>query len=102
VIDGWRLVRGYNLLIAVAGVVAGGWIALGHLALPKLLVFAAVSGIGLGAAGNVANDLQDAAADRVNHPSGALPIAAGRISRDTAHLLVWLGNMPGLGGAALS
>ncbi len=100
-IDGWRLVRGPNLLIAVAGVVAGGWIALGRLALPKLLVFAAVSGIGLGAAGNVANDLQDAEADRVNHPDGARPIAAGRISRDTAHILVWLGIMVGLGGAAL-
>ncbi len=100
-IDGWRLVRGPNLLIAVAGVVAGGWIALGRLALPKLLVFAAISGIGLGAAGTVANDLHDAEADRVNHPDGARPIAAGRVKRESGHLVVWLGLLVGLGAAAL-
>lgn len=100
-IDGWRLVRGTNLLIAAAGVVAGGWIALGHLVLPRLLVFAAVSGIGLGAAGNAANDLQDATADRINHPGGARPIAAGRVTRESGHLIVWLGLLVGLGAAAL-
>ena len=100
-IDGWRLVRGPNLLIAVAGVAAGGWIALGRLALPKLLVCAAVSGIGLGAAGNVANDLHDAEADRINHPDGARPIAAGRVTREAGHLVVWLGLLVGLGAAAL-
>src|SRR5690349_23794285 len=47
-----RLVRAGNLLLAAAGVCAGGWIALGAPALPKLLAFAALSGIGLGAAGN--------------------------------------------------
>jgi 4-hydroxybenzoate polyprenyltransferase len=101
VIDWWRLIRGANLLIAAAGVLAGGWIALGHLALPKLLVFAAISGLGLGMVGNVVNDLQDADADRINHPGGERPIAAGRISRDTAYLLVWIGLLVGLGGAAL-
>lgn len=100
-IDGWRLVRGPNLLIAASGVVAGGWIALGRLALPKLLVFAALSGIGLGAAGNAANDLQDAEADRVNHPGGKRPVAAGRVSRESGHLIVWLGLLVGLGAAAL-
>ena len=100
-LDGWRLVRGHNLLIAMAGILAGGWIALGQLALPKLLVFAAVSGIGLGAAGNVVNDLQDAAADRINHPEGERPIAAGRLSRETAHLVLWLALLAGVGTAAL-
>ncbi len=100
-IDGWRLVRGPNVLIAGGGVLAGGWIALGQIALPKLLVFAALSGIGLGLAGNVVNDLQDAATDRINYPGGERPIAAGRISRDAAHLLVWLGLAGGLGCAAL-
>lgn len=99
--DGWRLVRGPNLSIAVLGVLAGGWIALERVAIPKLLVFAAMSGLGLGLAGNVTNDLQDAATDRVNHPGGERPLAAGRISRDTAHLLVWLGLLVGLAAAAL-
>ena len=98
--DLWRLQRASNLLIAGAGVIAGGWIALGELAAPKLLGFAAVSAIGLGAAGNVANDLQDVAADRVNRPDKR-PIAAGRVSRSTAHLLAWLGILFGLGSAAL-
>jgi 4-hydroxybenzoate polyprenyltransferase len=89
------------LLIAAAGVLAGGWIALGRVTFPNLLVFAAISGIGLGVAGNVVNDLQDAAADRVNHPGGERPLAAGRITRDAAHLFVWLGLIVGLGGAAL-
>lgn len=100
-IDGWRLVRGHNLVIAAAGVLAGGWIALGRVAFPKLLVFAAISGVGLGLAGNVVNDLQDAVTDRVNHPGGERPIAAGRISPDAAHLLVWLGLIVGLTLAAL-
>ena len=100
-IDGWRLVRGHNLLIAAAAVLAGGWIALGRVAFPNLLVFAAISGVGLGVAGNVVNDLQDAAADRVNHPGGERPLAAERITRDAAYLLVWLGLIAGLAGAAL-
>ena len=65
-----RLVRAGNLLLAAAGVCAGGWIALGAPALPKLLAFAALSGIGLGAAGNALNDLADVPADRVNRPAG--------------------------------
>jgi len=97
----WRLTRAHNLMIAAAGVVAGGWIALGAVALPKLLAFAALSAIGLGAAGNVANDLADIAADRVNRPPAERPLAAGRIRPETAHLLVWLGSLVGLGAAAL-
>lgn len=98
-IDVWRLLRANNLLIAAAGVVAGGWIALGSVALPKLLAFAALSGIGLGAAGNVANDLQDVSADRINRPDR--PVAAGRVRGQTGHLLLWLGVLLGLGTAAL-
>jgi 4-hydroxybenzoate polyprenyltransferase len=101
VTDLWRLTRAHNLAIAAAGVVAGGWIALGAVALPKLLAFAALSAIGLGAAGNVANDLADVPADRVNRPATERPLAAGRIRPKTAHLLVWLGALVGLSAAAL-
>lgn len=99
--DLWRLTRAHNLAIAAAGVVAGGWIALGAVALPKLLAFAALSAVGLGAAGNVANDLADVSADRLNRPAAERPLAAGRIRPETAHLLVWLGSLVGLGAAAL-
>ena len=95
--DFWRLTRAHNLAIAAAGVVAGGWIALGAVALPKLLAFAALSAIGLGAAGNVANDLADVSADRLNRPPAERPLAAGRIRPETAHLLMWLGSLVGLG-----
>jgi 4-hydroxybenzoate polyprenyltransferase len=101
VADVWRLLRAHNLLIAALGVLAGGWIALGAVAAPTLLVYAALSALGLGAAGNTANDLQDATADRVNRPDGERPIAAGRVTRDTGCLLVWLGGGLGLGAAAL-
>lgn len=99
--DLWRVARGHNLLIAAAGVLAGGWIALGAVALPKLLAFAAISGAGLGAVGNVANDLADAALDRLNPDAAQRPLAAGRMRPETAHLLVWLGSLAGLGAAAL-
>jgi 4-hydroxybenzoate polyprenyltransferase len=100
VTDLWRLVRAHNLLLAAAGVLAGGWIALGTVAVPKLLGFAALSGVGLGAAGNAANDMQDVAADRVNAPARH-PLAAGRLKRETAHLVIWLGIVVGVGAAAL-
>jgi geranylgeranylglycerol-phosphate geranylgeranyltransferase len=96
-----RLVRAGNLLIAAAGVCAGGWIALAALALPKLLVFAALSGVGLGAAGNALNDLADVAADRVNRPGAARPLAAGRVSRHTAEGVAFAGATLGLAAAAL-
>jgi 4-hydroxybenzoate polyprenyltransferase len=97
--DLWRLVRAHNLLIAAAGVLAGGWIALGAIVFPKLLLCAAVSAVGLGAAGNVANDIFDAAADRVNRPER--PLAAGRVRVETAHLVIWLSILVGAGAAAL-
>jgi 4-hydroxybenzoate polyprenyltransferase len=95
------LIRAPNLLIAAAGVLAGGWIALRSIALPKELLFAAISGIALGAAGNAWNDICDAAADRVNRPGAARPLAAGRIARGTADLIVFLGALVGLAAAAL-
>jgi geranylgeranylglycerol-phosphate geranylgeranyltransferase len=95
-----RLVRAYNLLLAAAGVLAGGWIALGAIALPKLLLFATVSGVGLGAAGNAVNDLQDIVADRVNAPDRH-PLASGRLPAQAAHLVIWFGIVLGIGAAAL-
>jgi 4-hydroxybenzoate polyprenyltransferase len=96
----WWLVRANNLVLAAAGVLAGGWIAQGAIALPKLLLFAALSGVGLGAAGNAANDVQDVAADRVNDPTRH-PLAAGRLRTETAHLVIWVGIVIGIGAAAL-
>jgi len=97
---GLRLVRARNLLIAAAGVLAGGWIALGAIRLSTLLCFAALSGLGLGAAGNAWNDICDAAADRINRPAER-PLAAGGIRRGTADLIVFLGALVGLAAAAL-
>lgn len=99
--DLWRVTRAHNLLIAAAGVLAGGWIALGTLAVPRLLGFAALSGVGFGAAGNVANDLADVDVDRRNPAAANRPLASGRMRRETAHLLVWLGALIGLSAAAL-
>jgi len=48
VIDLVRLVRVHNLLVAAAGVLAGGWIALGEFTIPRVLVFAALAAVGFG------------------------------------------------------
>ncbi len=95
-----RLIRLPNLLLAAAGVFAGGWIALGALHWTPLLGWAALSGVALGAAGNALNDLQDADADAVNRPD-ARPLAADRLSRGTAELCVFAGAIVGLAAAAL-
>ena len=95
-----RLIRGPNLLIAAAGVLAGGWIALGRIALPKELVFAALSGMALGAVGNTWNDIRDVAADRVNRP-GTRPLAAGQVSPGVAAFIVFDGTLLGLVFAGL-
>jgi geranylgeranylglycerol-phosphate geranylgeranyltransferase len=95
-----RLIRASNLLIAAAGVVAGGCIALERVALPKELLFAAVSGIAIGAVGNTWNDIRDITADRVNRPASR-PLASGRISRGAADLIVFGGSLIGLTTAAL-
>ena len=95
-----RLVRAPNLLIAGLGVVAGGWIALEHITWSKELLFAACSGMALGAAGNTWNDIRDVAADRVNRP-GTRPLAAGGVSRDMANFVLCCGVGLGLACAAL-
>lgn len=95
-----RLVRAHNLAVAGLGVLAGGWIALGRLAVPAPLAWAALSGVGLGIAGNVLNDIWDEAGDRVNARADR-PLASGRVRRGTADLLVFWGTLLGLASAAL-
>src|SRR5204863_401835 len=53
VTDLLRLVRINNLLLAAAGVLAGGWIALGAVRTPNVLALAAVAAVGEAAAGIV-------------------------------------------------
>lgn len=76
------LIRLPNLLIAAAGVAAGAVLVRGRLELPQPVLVAMLSAIGLGAAGNTANDLYDVDADRVNRPGR--PLASGALSRTTA------------------
>ena len=95
-----RLVRGPNLLIAAAGVFAGGWIALRAIGFPKELLFAAISGVAIGAVGNTWNDMHDVAADRVNRP-GTRPLAAGQVARGTADLIVFSGTLVAIAFAGL-
>jgi len=101
VLDVLRLVRAHNLLLAALGVLAGGWIALGTLATPRVLWFASLAAVGFGAAGNALNDIWDRAGDRVNRPRGERPLAAGRLTRGTADLCVVAGALVGLAAAAL-
>ena len=95
-----RLIRAPNLIIAAAGVFAGGWIALQDIAFPKELVFAALSGMALGAVGNTWNDIRDVAADRINRPA-TRPMAAGTVGRGTADLILFAGTLLGLVFAGL-
>ncbi|HVH10888.1 MAG TPA: UbiA family prenyltransferase [Gemmatimonadales bacterium] len=99
--DVLRLVRAHNLLLAGLGVLAGGWIALGTLATPHVLAFAALAAMGFGAAGNALNDIADQAGDRVNRPQGERPLAAGRLTRGAADLCVVGGTLVGLAAAGL-
>jgi len=100
VADLGRLVRLSNLLIAAVGVLAGGWIALGRVAVPAPLGWAAVAAIGLGAFANVLDDLWDEPGDRVNGRADR-PLAAGRVGRGTAQLCVMWGALVGIGASAL-
>ncbi|HVO34741.1 MAG TPA: geranylgeranylglycerol-phosphate geranylgeranyltransferase [Gemmatimonadales bacterium] len=76
------LVRPRNLLIAAAGVAVGGFLALGRVAFPAPLLWAMASALGLGGAGNAANDVFDLEADRINRP--LRPLVTGALSRETA------------------
>ena len=98
--DVLRLVRVQNLAVAAAGVLAGGWIALGAITTPTVLSLAALAAVGFGAAGNALNDIWDRAADRVNRPDQR-PLAAGRLARGTADLCVAGGTFVGFVAAAL-
>jgi geranylgeranylglycerol-phosphate geranylgeranyltransferase len=95
-----RLVRLPNLLIAAAGVLAGGWIALEAVHLPNTVVLAALAAMAIGAVGNVWNDIRDVAADRVNRPE-TRPLAAGQVRRGTADLIVFDGTLFALAFAGL-
>ena len=98
---GLRLVRAPNLVIAGAGVLVGGWIALGAAHTPTLLVFAVLSGVALGAAGNAWNDICDLGADTLNRPPETRPLTSGGVARGTADLIVFLGALVGLAAAGL-
>ena len=76
------LVRPRNLLIAAAGVAVGGVLALGRIAVPAALGWAMASALGLGGAGNAANDVFDLEADRINRP--LRPLVTGELSRQAA------------------
>lgn len=90
------LVRGRNLLLGAAGVWIGGVLVTGRLAPPDTVIWAMASALLLGAAGNIANDLADLDADRVNRPER--PLVSGAVSSDAALRLG--GVAGGLGLAA--
>jgi geranylgeranylglycerol-phosphate geranylgeranyltransferase len=83
-----------NLALSAAGVAIGGVLAQGRFAIPGMLRLAMLSAIGLGAAGNVANDIADQEIDRVNRPGR--PLVNGGLSVNVA---VIVGGL--LGGAGL-
>ena len=91
------LVRGRNLVMAAAGVAIGGTLAMGRVGLPRELVLAMLAAVGLGAAGNAANDLWDVEADRINKPHRPLP--SGALSREMA---VAVGGVAGGAGLLLA
>src|SRR3989440_1037700 len=101
VLDVLRLVRAHNLLLAALGVLAGGWIALGSLTTPRVLWFASLAAVGVGAAGKAPNDILGRAGDQGNPPPGERPLPPRRPPRGTPHPCV-VGRAPGrLAGAAL-
>jgi len=89
-------VRPRNLVMAAAGTAVGGFLVLGRLFLPPALWWAMARAVGLGAAGNAANDYFDVEADRFSHP--LRPLVVGTMSRGAA--LATAGVAGGLGLAA--
>ena len=87
------LVRLPNLLLSAAGVAVGGILAQGLVTLSPPVRLAMLSAMGLGAAGNVANDLADRDIDAINRPSRPLP--SGAISTNAA---IVIGGVAGGGG----
>jgi geranylgeranylglycerol-phosphate geranylgeranyltransferase len=83
--------------MAAAAVGIGGALALGRFAIPPALWWAMGSAIGLGAAGNTANDLFDVEADRINRP--LRPLVTGAISRRAAMLVAGVAGGLGLWAA---
>jgi geranylgeranylglycerol-phosphate geranylgeranyltransferase len=88
------LVRLRNLLMGALGVAIGGVLVSGRFAVAPGVAWAMASAFGLGAAGNIANDLADLDADRVNRPGR--PLVSGRISVNAAILLGGLLGAAGL------
>lgn len=87
------LVRARNLLLSAAGVAIGGVLAQGRASFPPVVWWAMASAVGLAAAGNVANDLADRAADAINRPGR--PLVSGAVTVNAAILLG--GLLGGLG-----
>src|SRR5256885_13577372 len=101
VADLLRLVRINNLLLAAAGVLAGGWIALGMVERPaNVLWLAAVAAGGVGVAGNVLDGIWDPAADMVERPGGGRPLAPPPLPPRPAHPCRAGGGPPGPSRAA--
>jgi len=96
-----RLIRGPNLVLAAGGVVAGGWIGLADVGAPAPLVWAALSGLGLGAAGNAINDWFDVPADIANRRTER-PLVSGAMTPRAAALLALGAGVFGLATAALA
>src|SRR2546430_17732750 len=77
VIDLLRLVRINNLLLAAAGVLAGGWIALGAGRAPNVLALPAVAAGGGALAGHGLHGTCGPGAERVHRSGGGRPLASG-------------------------
>src|SRR2546421_11569046 len=79
--DVLRLVRAHNLVVAAAGVLAGGWVALGALATPKLLGFAPPAAGAVGAGGHAVDGIWGTAPRRVDPRPGGGPPPPGPAAR---------------------
>ncbi|MBI4361653.1 MAG: UbiA family prenyltransferase [Euryarchaeota archaeon] len=78
----WTLVRGPNLVLAFAGVLAGALAGAGPSGLQRWEVpVAALGAVLITAGGNVLNDLGDLEVDRVNRPARPLPSGTIPIER---------------------